>query len=295
MPSPEHEALVRALTEGNPVVAESVDEQRASYRAMLCANPIPDDVSIETIRIGQCDADWVSVPASRNDHVVLYFHGGGYVIGDNVAYREFAARVARATATRVCVLNYRLAPENPFPAAVDDAVAAYRWLLGEGVEPGRITLAGDSAGGGLTLATLVALRDANEPLPGCAVCYSPWTDLLGSGESARPGVVDDPLVAGDAIAVMAEAYAAGRLEEPLASPLNADYRGLPPLLIQVGSREILRDDSRRVADKARAAGVDVEYFEGDGLIHVWPVLAPTAPESAAALERMAAFMAQHTG
>ncbi len=295
MPSQEHEALVAALLEGGVVDAPTLEEQRANYDAMLGANPLPDATSIEELRIGLCNADWVSVPDSREDRVILYLHGGGYVIGSNVAYREFASRLAQANRARVCVLDYRLAPENPFPAAVDDAVAAFGWLLEQGAKPSRITVAGDSAGGGLTLATLMSLRDAGGPQAACGVCFSPWTDLAGTGDSARPGAVDDPLVSDEVLSEMTQAYVGEDVRNPLASPLYGDYEGLPPLFLLVGGREILLDDALRVADKARKAGVDVTYFRGDGLVHVWPVLAPTAPESAAALEQMAGFTEGHWG
>lgn len=293
MPSQEHEALVAALQEGGVVDVPSVEEQRANYDAMLCANPIPAAASIEELIIGQCNADWVTVPVSREDRVILYLHGGGYVIGSNVGFREFASRLAQANRARVCLLDYRLAPEHPFPAAVDDAVAAFGWLLDQGVDPAGITVAGDSAGGGLTLATLLTLRDAGGPQAACGVCFSPWADLAGTGASAQPGAVDDPLVTDGLLADMSQAYAGEDLRNPLASPLYADYEGLPPLFLLVGDREMLLDDATRVADKARNAGVDVSYFQGDGLVHVWPVLAPTAPESEAALEQMAGFTERH--
>ena len=293
MPSQEHEALVAALQEGGVVDVPSVEEQRANYDAMLCANPILAAASIEELIIGQCNADWVTVPVSREDRVILYLHGGGYVIGSNVGFREFASRLAQANRARVCLLDYRLAPEHPFPAAVDDAVAAFGWLLDQGVDPAGITVAGDSAGGGLTLATLLTLRDAGGPQAACGVCFSPWADLAGTGASAQPGAVDDPLVTDGLLADMSQAYAGEDLRNPLASPLYADYEGLPPLFLLVGDREMLLDDATRVADKARNAGVDVSYFQGDGLVHVWPVLAPTAPESEAALEQMAGFTERH--
>lgn len=294
MPSKEHEAVV-AMLEANPIAeVPTLDEQRAAYEEMLGASPIPGDVSVDEFTIKHVNCDWVTAPGSDEYPVILYLHGGGYVIGSNVAYREFGGRLARATGARVCLVNYRLAPENPFPAAVEDATMAYRWLLSQGVPAAKIAIAGDSAGGGLTLATLFALREAGDPLPGCAVTFSPWTDLKGTGASAVPGAVDDPLI-GDAILNGMAAYYAGEdLENPLASPLYGDFTKLPPLLIQVGSREVLLDDARRVRDKAQAAGVSVEYFEGDELIHVWPVLAPTAPESAAALDSVAAFVRAST-
>ena len=288
MPSAEHEALVAALAD-NPVQAESIDEQRANYDAMLGAMPLADDVSVEPARIDGLAADWVSVDTSASDRAVLYLHGGGYVIGSNVAYREFGSRMARATGARVLVLHYRLAPENPFPAALDDATRAYQWLLEQGIAANRTLIAGDSAGGGLTLATLVNIREKGLAMPAGGVCLSPWADLAHTGDSTAEGAVDDPLMALEGLEAMASSYAGSDVSNPLVSPLYADLSGLPPLSILAGGRELLRDDARRLVEKARDAGVDVDHFEGDGLIHVWPVLAPTAPESIAALERISAF------
>ena len=295
MPSPEHEAVVAALQAAPVTDAPTIEEQRANYEAMLGANPIAEDATVEETTIEHVDADWVSVPESRADRAILYLHGGGYVIGSNRAYREYAGRLARAARARVCVLNYRLAPEHPFPAAVDDAAMAYRWLVNQGIDASRIVIAGDSAGGGLALATLLRLREDGDVLPAGAACLSPWVDLEGTGASSAPGAVDDPLVSQDTLTGMREAYAGSELRNPLASPLYGDFAGLPPLLIQVGTREILLDDAVRTAEKARAAGVRVSYFEGEDLIHVWPVLMPTAPESAAALDQIGEFVESVTG
>ena len=294
MPSQEHEAVVAMLQAAPLTEAPSIEEQRANYDAMLGAQPIDEDVTIETVTIEHVVADIVSVPSSVTDRVILYFHGGGYVIGSNTGYRGFAGRLARATSSRVCVLNYRLAPEHPFPAALDDAVMAYSWLRMQGYAPDRIVVAGDSAGGGLTLATLLKLKQMGEPLPAAAVALSPWSDLAGTGATLEPGVVDDPLVSDDGLVGMAGLYAPDDLTNPLASPLYGDYTGLPPVLIQVGAREVLLDDAVRVRDKASEAGVEVVYFEGEGLIHVWPVLAADAPESDAALRQISEFIATHT-
>lgn len=290
MPSPQHEALVTALKAAPITGSPTLAAQRANYDATLGANPPPADARIQSALIGGNVADLVSIDGVSAARTILYLHGGGYVIGSNTGYREFAARLARATGARVCVLNYRLAPEHPFPGALDDAVAAYRWLRSQGIPSSQIIIAGDSAGGGLTLATLLALRDAGDELPAGAVCFSPWTDLAGTGSTLAPGVVDDPLVSAAAIGGMASMYAGADTRNPLVSPLYGDFQGLPPLLIQVGTREVLLDDSRRTAAKARAAGVSVDYFEGEDLIHVWPVLAATAPESAAALEAVGRFV-----
>jgi monoterpene epsilon-lactone hydrolase len=296
MPSTEHEALVGALL-ATPGVTEAptLAQQRADYDAMLGQAGIPADVQIEPITVAACAADWVSVGDVEGAPVVLYLHGGGYVIGSNVGYREFAGRLARGTGARICVLNYRLAPEHPFPAAVDDGAAAYRWLLEQGIAAKNIVIAGDSAGGGLALATLLSLREAGVELPAAAVCLSPWTDLPGTGESNRPGAVDDPLIADGALEGMRAQYAPDDLTHPLASPHYGDLAGLPPLMIMVGTREKLLDDSRRLVQLARHSGVEVDYFEGEGLIHVWPVVAAAAPESAAAIDRVAAFLQRHCG
>ncbi len=295
MPSPQHEAIVAALKSAPIVGSVSLAAQRANYDATLLANPVPADARIQSALINGNVADLITINGTNPTATILYLHGGGYVIGSNVGYREFGARLARATNTRVCVLNYRLAPESPYPAALDDAVAAYRWLRQQGSTSGSLIITGDSAGGGLTLATLMALRSAGDDLPAGAVCFSPWTDLAGTGSTLAPGIIDDPLVGAAAIGGMASMYAATDTQNPLVSPLYGDYRGLPPLLIQVGTREVLLDDSRRTADKARAAGVKVDYFEGEGLIHVWPVLATTAPESAAALVSVGQFVKRCIG
>lgn len=272
----------------------TLEEQRQGFEAVAQLFPLPDDVRVQSLEIAQrFNADWVSVPESASDRVVLYLHGGGYVIGSNNTHRELAGRVARAAQARVLVINYRLAPEHPFPAAVEDAADAYRWLSREGVAPERIAVAGDSAGGGLALATLLALKQADDPLPACAVCLSPWIDLEGTGASAQPGAVDDPMITADGLRETARQYANNDIRNPLAAPLYGDYTGLPALLIQVGTREILLDDARRAADKARAARVDVTLEEEEGLIHVWQMFGPDMPEAAAAVSRIGAFIRKH--
>jgi acetyl esterase/lipase len=179
---------------------------------------------------------------------------------------------------------------------VEDSTAVYRWLLGTGVNPGRMVIAGDSAGGGLTMATLVALRDARDPLPAAAVCLSPWVDLEGLGESATTKAAVDPMIQGKAIAEGAKAYLAGAdPRTPLAAPLYADLAGLPPLLIQVGTAEVLLDDSTRLAERARSAGVDVTLEPWDDMIHVWQIFAAMLPEGQQAIDRIGEFVRKHTG
>jgi acetyl esterase/lipase len=289
MPSQELKQMIELLA-GRPAVGGgSIEEQRAGLETMLGSLPLPESVTVNETRIGDMDADWVTMPNSANGRVVLYLHGGGYVMGSRRTHRELAARIARDAAARVLVLEYRLAPEHPFPAAVDDATRAYRWLRKQGVAASSIAIAGDSAGGGLTLATLLALRDAGEALPACAVCLSPWTDLEGSGASAQPGGADDPMISVAALRDMGKLYAGADLRNPLAAPLHGSYKGLPPLLIQVGTREILLDDSTRVADKARAAGVTVRLEIEEGAPHVWQAV-PGLPEAVDAVKRIGAFV-----
>ena len=212
-------------------------------------------------------------------------------MGSAATHRALAGRIARASSSRVLLPNYRLAPERPFPAALDDAVTCWNWLVAEGHSPERMAIAGDSAGGGLALATLLALKGAGHPLPGCAVGLSPWTDLEGTGPSAQTGAVDDPMLSTDGLRSSGRDYAASDLKNPLAAPLLGNLEGLPPLLLQVGTREILLSDSTRFADKASKAGVDVTLEIEEGLVHVWQML-PGVPEAQSAIDRIGAFIVQ---
>lgn len=297
MPSPQHEALVSALLanrQSGPVA--SIAEMRASMASLAGAfeaMPSDPDVKVEPVDAGGVPGFWFTPPAAAVGRAILYLHGGGYVMGSVATHRSLISRLARATGVRCLGLDYRLAPEHPFPAAIEDVRGALRWLAAQGIPAARVVLAGDSAGGGLVLGSLVALRDAGEPLPVAAIALSPLADLELSGESAR-GQVDDPMVPIDGTRVMAAAYLAGGGDprDPRASPIHADYHGFPPLLLEVGTREILLDDTRRVALRARKAGVAVDVFVGEGLTHVWQ-LHPQLPEAAASVERMAAFVARH--
>jgi epsilon-lactone hydrolase len=280
---------IELIASGPAMGDGTIEEQRAAMAAMLESMPLPEDVTVNEIRIGGMTGDWIAMPNSSDGRVVLFLHGGGYVMGSNRTHRELASRIARAAAARVLVVDYRLAPEHPFPAAVEDALAAYRWLRAEGVPAASIAIAGDSAGGGLTLATLLALRDAGDALPACAVCLSPWVDLEGTGASAQPGGADDPMIQIDGLRETGKQYAGDDLRNPLAAPLYGDFKGLPPLLIQVGTREVLLDDSTRVADKARAAGVSVQLEIEEGAYHVWHA-GPHLPEAADAVRRIGEFV-----
>ncbi len=273
----------------------TLDEMRAGWDGIF-ADVVPSvGASSEAVDAGGVKAEWITAPGAAPDRVILYLHGGGYVLGSIDSHRDLCERYSRAASARVLALDYRLAPENPFPAAVDDATAAYRWLLDQGIAPAHIAIAGDSAGGGLTFATLVALRDAGTPLPACATPISPWVDLEATGDSMALRADVDPMVQKEMIQQMGHTYTAGGdLRNPLAAPLHADLSGLPPLLIHVGSRETLHDDAARMAEKARAAGVDVELDVWDGQIHVWHVFASRLDEGEEAIQQLGAFVRKHT-
>jgi acetyl esterase/lipase len=245
MPSQQMQDMIELLSTQPLFEVSDIGAMRESMEAMLGSATLPAGATVEPVRVAERDAEWIAMPNSAPDRVVLYLHGGGYIMGSPRTHRELAARIAREAAARVLLLDYRLAPEHPFPAAVDDATAAYRWLRGRGLDARSIAVAGDSAGGGLTLATLLALRDAGESLPACAVCLSPWTDLEATGASAQPGGADDPMVGLAGLHDSGRLYAGERTRDPLASPLHGDFTGLPPRLLQVGTRELLLDDSTR--------------------------------------------------
>lgn len=246
----------------------------------------------ETLR-----GEWLEPPGTGDGTpIILYFHGGGYYFCSPQSHRSLVFGLATRARASTFSLDYRLAPEAPFPAALDDALAAYRKLLADGTPPQSIVLAGDSAGGGLALATLVALRDAGDLLPAGAVLFSPWTDLGASGASIRINDGADPMFSGRAIGRAARLYLGDTpATHPYASPVYADLHGLPPLFIQAGSTEVLLDDSRRVAETARTAGVWVELQVWPNMPHVWQIFTPFIPEARRALDGAAAFVREMTG
>ena len=231
-----------------------------------------------------------AVAWSRSDRCVLYFHGGGYVVGTAALYRDFLWRIAAAAHAQVLCFDYRLAPEHPFPAALDDAVTVYRWLTAR-FDPRHIAFVGDSAGGGLLFATLLRLRDESLAFPCAAVSLSPWTDLALSGQSIQTNAVADPMLISRDLPALVRHYTAGAdPRNPLISPLYGDVSGFPPALIQAGSDEILRDDAVRMAEKLRAAGCEVELEVWERMPHVWQLYARVLPEARRALARIGAFL-----
>ena len=251
----------------------------------------PDDAPLRGEWIERAEGARVSNPGP----VVLYCHGGGYYFCSPRTHRSLVFGLATRADAAVFSLDYRLAPEHRFPAALHDATAAYRRLIADGIAPESIVIAGDSAGGGLALATLVALRDAGDPMPAGGLLFSPWTDLAATGASIRTNDGLDPMFSGPAIALAGKVYLGDTpATHPYASPVYADLHGLPPLFIMAGSTEVLLDDSRRVADNARAAGVDCELEVWKKMPHVWPIFAPFLPEGHRALERAATFVRRVT-
>ncbi len=273
----------------------TVAERRAQYDRAERVFPTPPDVAVEPVTAPARPAEWLTPPGARSNTVVLYLHGGGYVIGSPRSHRHLAAAVARVSAARALLLDYRLAPEHPFPAALDDAVAAYEWLLGQGLDARRIVVAGDSAGGGLTVATLLALRDRGRPLPAAGVCISPWVDLTCSAPSYAAKAAVDPIVTQESVTMLAKAYVgAGDVKAPLVSPLYADLAGLPPLLVHVGSDEVLLDDALGLGERARKAGVDVQVEEWPAMIHVWHWFQPMLEDAERATNAIGQFVRAHT-
>jgi monoterpene epsilon-lactone hydrolase len=296
MASEQLEAIIQVLRSRPVQEGLTFEEMRANFEQVTSFFPVPADVRCERVDAGGVAGEWIMTPQATAEHVILYLHGGGYTIGSVKTHRELISRVSRAADARVLAIDYRLAPEHPFPAAVEDATAAYRWLLEGGVDPTRIVIAGDSAGGGLTLAALVALRDAGNPLPAAGVCLSPWVDLEGVGESMTTRAEADPIVQREGLLEDAKAYLGDAdPRTPLAAPLYADLTGLPSLLIQVGTAETLLDDSTRLAERARSAGVDVVLEPWEDMIHVWHFFASMLPEGQQAVDRVGEFIREHVG
>jgi monoterpene epsilon-lactone hydrolase len=252
---------------------------------------VPRGVCLTTVAANGVPSDWIEPDDVVSGRVILYLHGGAYVICSPSTHRGLAGTIARASQARLLLIDYRLAPENPFPAALDDALVAYRWLLEKGYSPEHIAIGGDSAGGGLSLATALSLRDHQEKMPAALFLLSPWTDLTFSGESIQLRANRDPLLQLNDDSWLVNVYANGHpLTHPYISPLFADLHKLPPTYIQVGSEEILFDDSFRLEQKAREAEVNVTMETWAGMWHVFQGFAPYVPESHQAIEKIGEFI-----
>ncbi len=291
MAGPEIEKLKRILREKAvpPDAQISIQQRRKGLEGM--SFKVADDVGVEELTVAGRAAEWIRAPGTQGSRAILYLHGGGYVMGSPITHRALAGEVSRAAQAAVLLLDYRLAPEDPFPAAVEDGVASFRWLLDQGFAAKQTAIAGDSAGGGLAVATLISARDQGLPMPGAAVYISPWSDMTCSNESYQTRAEADPLVASGSISEMTGAYLQGTdPKHPLASPNFADLRALPPMLIHVGTDEVLLDDSIKLDKKAKSDGVDSTLEIWDDMIHVWHAFHPMLPEGKQAIERVGSFL-----
>jgi epsilon-lactone hydrolase len=276
--------------------AGDLREQRPLFEKMVAAAPVPADVVTAPGQVGGVPVIRVDIPGTTTDGVILYFHGGFFAIGSAAASVGLASDLARQARMQVVTVDYRLAPEHPYPAALDDAMTAYRALLGSGQDVARVALAGESAGGNLAVATLAAIQRASLPEPSSAVLMSPWADLAGTGDSIKTKAAVDPVITAAAIRIRADDYLNGADPfDPAISPVYGSLAGLPPLLIQVGSHEILLDDAIRLAARAASDNVAVTLDVVPGAPHVFQAFAALLDEGEAALTRAGAFLRAHIG
>lgn len=290
--------LRQSLVDVAPAFATSVplEQQRQTLDAMGSAAEGPEGLQVSRRPLAGLNAEWLSTPGCQPGLAILHLHGGGYVMGSCASHRSLVGNIANACGVRAVVPEYRLAPEHPFPAGLEDAVAAYRALLDEGVAAEQIVVSGDSAGGGLALALLLTLREAGIPMPRAAVLLSPFTDLTCTGESLKTREGIDPWLSSTLLEPMIARYLGDHdRRDPRVSPVLADLSGLPPMLIHVGDHEILLSDSTRLAERARAAGVEVELQVWPELWHVFHLFAPALPEANDALERIGHFVRTQLG
>jgi epsilon-lactone hydrolase len=290
----QQEALDAILRQAALPVGSDVNEQRRLLRELTSAQPLPPGVTVTAGELGGVPTAEIMIDGIEPRHVVLYFHGGVYAIGDAFQAAGLASQIGRRTRAKVISVDYRLAPENPYPAAVDDALAAYEALLGNGTAPSDIVFAGESAGGGLAVATLVNARDHGLPLPAAAYVMSPYADLTLAGTSIDTKSKADPLLSRELLQPRVTDYTAGH--DPalgLISPVFADLSGLPPLIIQAGTHEVLLDDAVRLARQAAAADVEVTLDITPGVPHVFQAYYPILDEAAAALDRAGQLLSAH--
>ena len=283
-------AAIREMLAASPRPA-SLAERRQRLDALGSKYIVPVDVLVDPVDANGVPAEWTTTPAADPMRVILFLHGGGYISGSISSHRHMIAQAGREAGARTLALGYRLAPEHPFPAALEDALSGYRYLLSQDFAPQHIVIAGESAGGGLAIATLVALREAGTPLPAATWCSSPWVDLEMSGSTMNTKAAVDPLIQKNYLAELATLYLNGvDPRTPLGSPIHADLRGLPPMLIQAGSAETLLDDAVRLAGKAAVADVRTTLQVWPDMIHAWHLFYPQLAEGRSALAEVGAFI-----
>lgn len=272
------------------------DDFRRIFEEWLSQFAIPEGTQFEPVDTGGVPSLWATAPDCDNSRVVVHFHSGGYLLGSAHGYRSFGGFLSAAANAKVLLVDYRLAPEHAHPAAVEDALAAYRWLLLEGYPSEEIALCGDSAGGGLALIALQQIHNAQLPLPACTVAISPLADFTASGESRVTNMSLDPLVTTALLESMAQTYCGDRdRTDPMLSPLFGDWSGLPPILVLAGEIEAMRDDGKLCAVAAAKAGVDATYVEGKDMVHIWPAYADRLPQARDALAEIGSFIRRNMG
>jgi len=291
MPSPAFQSLVQSIRAAPARDGLSVQELRRQMEDQAKLVPVASDIQCKPVDANGVPCEWVVAPGVDQRMALLYLHGGGYYRGSLNTHRALCSRISRAAGVPVLNVGYRLAPEHRFPTAVEDALAAWHWLMRMGFAPHRVAVAGDSAGGGLAAALMLILKEKQAPLPRAAALLSPWTDLEQTGSSIQKRAAADPSLSKAYLDRFAADYLGGAsARDPRASPLLGDLRGLPPLLIQVGSAEILEDDAARFAEKVRAAGGEVTFELWPDMIHVWQRHAHAIPEAQEAIDKIGAFV-----
>jgi len=291
MSSAELAQLITLLRANELDLTSTPQKARADFSASIGAAPVAADITFEAGKLAGLPVLASTTPGARTDQTLLYIHGGAFVIGNPTDYRSLSAELGRAAGVSAVSLDYRLAPEHPFPAAVDDCVAAYRALLEGGIKPADIVLAGDSAGGGLVISTLVAARDAGLPMPAAALVISPWVDLACTGSSMQSKIAADPSITREGLLANAALYLQGQpLNTALASPLYADLRGLPPVFVQVGTAEVLLDDAVRLVGALGVADVPVHLSVWPNMPHVWHIFSFMLSEGRDALTEAGVFL-----
>lgn len=297
MPSPESEEVLRLNTQlrdawlADPTY--TFDDMRRIFEDWLAGIAIPPETQFEDVDCSGVPCIWASAPGADAQRVIVHCHSGGYILGSAHGYRSFGGYLSAASGCRVLLVEYRLAPENPYPAGVDDGMAVVKWLLDQGYKAGSIALCGDSGGGGLILSALQTMRDRGMTMPACGIAISPLTDFARTGASYKENADTDPLVTDDLIAALGATYC-GEIDpkDPGVSPLYGDWSGLPPLLILAGSIEMLRDDGKMCVEAARKQGADATYYEGEGMAHIWTLFADRLPEAREALAAIGQFVRQ---
>jgi len=289
--------FIKHLIGSKFIAGLTIDQVRKGMEVAARMALLPAKTMVEQTSYGGVSAEWVYAKNVNEENVVLFLHGGGYNTGSPSTHRELAAHISKASNAKVLLPDYRLAPENPFPAALEDAITSYRWLLESGYSSGKIAIAGDSAGGGLTLVTCISIRDSSGPIPSSLACISPWTDLEMTGESIKTHKNIDPMVnlastqIMASIQIMALNYIGSNdPRSPLISPVYADLQDFPPMIIQVGSDEILLDDSRRMTERAKQAGADLTINIYEGMWHVFHILYRLIPEAKHAVHELGSFI-----